>query len=64
MSGRETPPVSVLIFIILLLVSMTGWLTMIGLGIMGISVAYWEGMVLGIIARLVVGSSFPSRVKE
>jgi len=48
--------VSALAVAALLVLAVGGWFTMIGLGMVGVSVTYWEGAVLSVIARLVLAN--------
>lgn len=45
----------------LIVVPLAGFSTMIGLGIVGVSVAYWEGVIVALLARFVLVSNVSAK---
>ena len=45
----------------LIIIPLAGFSTMIGLGIVGVSVAYWEGVIVALLARFVLAGNVSAK---
>jgi hypothetical protein len=59
---KEGTRANLLTFIAALIaIPLAGFSTMIGLGIVGVSVAYWEGIIVALLARFVLVSNVSAK---